>query len=65
MVIAIQAAYWYRLQRAAIPSQGSNMILSHVFLFLERLTFVFRGSLFAVVFFRHIHRRSIKAPIVG
>ena len=53
-VIAMQAAYWYRLQCVPIPSQGSNTILSHLLLFLGRLTFIFGGSLFAVVFFRHL-----------
>jgi hypothetical protein len=54
IVIAMQAAYWYRLLCVPIPSQGSNTILSHLFLFLGRLTFIFGGSLFAVVFFRHL-----------
>ena len=53
-VIAMQAAYWYRLQCIPIPSQRSNAILNHLFLFLGRLTFIFGGSLFAVVFFRHL-----------
>ena len=53
-VIAMQAAYWYRLQCVPIPSQGSNTILSHLLLFLGRLTFIFGGSLFGVVFFRHL-----------
>ena len=54
IVIAMQAAYWYRLQCVPIPDQASNMILSHFFLFIGRLTFIFGGSLFAVVFFRHL-----------
>ena len=54
MVAAMQAAYWYRLRCVPIPSQGSNTILSHLLLFLGRLTFIFGGSLFAVVFFRHL-----------
>ena len=54
VIIAMQAAYWYRLQCVQVPSQGSNTILSHLFLFLGRLTFIFGGSLFAVVFFRHL-----------
>ena len=52
-VIAMQAAYWYRLQCVPIPSQGSNTILSHLLLW-GRLTFIFGGSLFGVVFFRHL-----------
>ena len=54
MVTAMQAAYWYRLRCVPIPSRGSNKILSHLLLFLGRLTFIFGGSLFAVVFFRHL-----------
>jgi len=54
MIIALQVAYWYRLRCVPLPSQGSNAILSHMFLFLGRLTFIFGGSLFGVVFFRHL-----------
>jgi hypothetical protein len=53
-VIAMQAAYWYRLLFVPIPFHGSNTILSHLLLFLGRLSFIFGGSLFAVVFFRHL-----------
>jgi hypothetical protein len=53
-VIAMQVAYWYRLQRVPIPFQSSKPILSHLLLFLGRLSFIFGGSLFAVVFFRHL-----------
>ena len=54
MIIAMQAAYWYRLQRVSISFRVSNTIVSHLFLFLGRLTFIFGGSLFGVVFFRHL-----------
>jgi hypothetical protein len=53
-LIAMQAAYWYRFRFSPIPFRGSRPILSHLLLFLGRLTFVFGGSLFAVVFFRHL-----------
>jgi hypothetical protein len=52
-LLAMQIAYWYRLIRIPIPFQRSNAILSHLLLFLGRLSFIFGGSLFAVVFFRH------------
>ena len=52
-LVIMQVAYWYRLQRVPIPFQGSNIILSHILLFLGRLSFIFGGALFAVVFFRH------------
>jgi hypothetical protein len=46
--------HWVRLQRLPIPYQGSSIILSHMLLFLGRLSFIFGGALFAVVFFRHV-----------
>jgi hypothetical protein len=53
-LIIMQVAYWVRLQRVPIPYQGSSVILSHLLLFLGRLSFIFGGTLFAVVFFRHV-----------
>lgn len=53
-VVVMQAAYWYRLRSVPIPFQGPSPILSHLLLFLGRLTFIFGGALFAVVFFRHL-----------
>jgi hypothetical protein len=53
-VITMQAAYWYRLCCVPIPVLSPNAILSHILLFLGRLCFIFGGSLFAVVFFRHL-----------
>ncbi|MYV82066.1 hypothetical protein GTH44_09385 [Bradyrhizobium japonicum] len=54
MIVAMQAAYWYRLRCVPLPPQRSNPILNHLFLFLGRLAFIFGGSLFGVVFFRHL-----------
>jgi hypothetical protein len=53
-LLAMQIAYWYRLNRVPIPFRGPNAIVSHLLLFLGRLSFIFGGSLFAVVFFRHV-----------
>jgi hypothetical protein len=53
-LILMQAAYWYRLSRIPIPFQDSSLLLSHLFLFLGRLSFIFGGALFSVVFFRHL-----------
>jgi hypothetical protein len=57
-LVVMQSAYWYRLQRVPIPFQGSRIVLSHILLFLGRLSFIFGGALFAVVFFRHV-------PVLG
>ena len=53
-LVIMQVAYWVRLQRIPIPYLGSSIILSHMLLFLGRLSFIFGGALFAVVFFRHV-----------
>jgi hypothetical protein len=53
-LLVMQVAYWYRLRRVPIPFRGSNLILNHLLLFLGRLSFIFGGALFSVVFFRHL-----------
>ena len=53
-LLVMQATYWYRLLRSPIPFRGSSLVLNHLFLFLGRLSFIFGGALFSVVFFRHL-----------
>jgi hypothetical protein len=53
-LFAMQGAYWYRLLRVAIPFTGQSLVLSHLFLFLGRLNFIFGSALFAIVIFRHV-----------
>jgi len=50
----MQISFWYRLLHVPIPSLRPNLFLSHLFLFLGRLSFVFGGTSFAVVVFRHL-----------
>jgi hypothetical protein len=54
VLLAMQAAYWYRLVRVAIPFRRPNLALSHLFLFLGRLNFIFGSALFSIVLFRHV-----------
>jgi hypothetical protein len=54
ILLVMQVAYWCRLRRIPIPFQGPNQIQSHLFLFLGRISFIFGGALFSVVFFRHL-----------
>jgi hypothetical protein len=53
-VFVMQVAYWYSLLRLPIPFQGSSPVLNHALLFAGRLSFIFGGALFSVVFFRHL-----------
>ena len=54
VLLAMQGAYWYRLLRVAIPFRGPSVVLSHIFLFLGRLNFIFGSALFSIVIFRHV-----------
>ena len=64
-VIAMQAAYWYRLQCIPIPSQSSNAILNHLLLFLGALP-LFSVPRCSPSSSSDIYRRSIiKVPIFG
>jgi hypothetical protein len=53
-LLVMQTAYWYRFCRIPIPFRRSHVVLNHLFLFLGRLSFIFGGTLFSVVFFRHL-----------
>jgi hypothetical protein len=54
----MQFAYWYRYLCVAIPFRGPKPFLSHVFLFLGRLSFIFGSALFSIVLFRHLPELS-------
>ncbi|WOH61729.1 MULTISPECIES: hypothetical protein [Bradyrhizobium] len=54
ILLLMQAAYWYRLLRVAIPFKSRRPVLSHLFLFLGRLNFIFGSTLFSIVLFRHL-----------
>lgn len=52
-LVVFHAAYWYRLSRVPIAVGTRSLFLSHLVLFAGRLCFVFGGSMFALVVFRH------------
>ncbi|MGY3511193.1 hypothetical protein [Bradyrhizobium lupini] len=54
VLMLMQAAYWYRLLKVAIPFKGGRLSLSHLFLFLGRLNFIFGSAVFSIVLFRHL-----------
>jgi hypothetical protein len=62
-LLVMQAAYWYRLLCIPIPFRSSNVILNHLFLFLGRLSFIFGGTLFSLVVFRHLPELDGSASI--
>ena len=64
LLLAMQAAYWYRLLRVSIPLRRSNLFLSHLFQFLGRLNFIFGSTVFAVVIFRHLPELGPDADVL-
>lgn len=65
MLCVMQTAFWLRVTRVPIPSRSENIFLSHIFLFLGRLSFIFGSSLFAVLIFRHLPELdpAIRTPV--
>jgi hypothetical protein len=54
ILLVMQGAHWYRQLCIPIPFHGSNIILHHLLLFMDRLSFIFGASAFSVIFFRHL-----------
>jgi hypothetical protein len=59
----MQTAFWYRLRHVPIPFQRRNIFISHLFLFLGRLSFIFGSALFSVAVFRHLPELGRDADI--
>jgi hypothetical protein len=53
-VAILQCAYWYRFFKVPVPKFKPKVVASHLARFVARLSFIFGGGLFAVVFFRHL-----------
>jgi hypothetical protein len=64
VLFAMQIAYWYRFLCVPVPTQRANAYLSHLFLFLGRLSFVFGSALFSVVLFRHVPELTRDADLL-
>ena len=60
----MQISFWCRLLYVPIPFRRSSLFLNHLFLFLGRLSFVFGGTLFAVVVFRHLPKMGRDADVL-
>ena len=51
---AMQTSFWIRQHYVPIPFRRRNKLLSHMFLFLGRISFIFGSAMFSVVVFRHL-----------
>ncbi|HVV62718.1 MAG TPA: hypothetical protein VHD14_13295 [Pseudolabrys sp.] len=62
-VVLFHCAYWFRLNRVPISVRMHNIFLSHVVLFVGRLSFIFGTAFFAAIVFRHYPAlRNITSP---
>jgi len=52
--LVLQSCYWVRLRWVAIPGPFRNALARHLLLFSSRVSFLFGGALFSVLFFRHV-----------
>ena len=53
-VAGFHLAYWFRLTRVPLPKSRPSLFVSHIVLFMSRLSFIFGGAFFALVAFRHL-----------
>ncbi|CAM5770161.1 hypothetical protein LMIY3S_03079 [Labrys miyagiensis] len=53
-VAIFQACYWWRLANLGVPFATRSQVISHLFLFVGRLSFLFAATLASLIFFRHV-----------
>src|SRR5438105_3355575 len=54
VLLLMQIPFWCRVRLVPIPLRQPSAVLSHVFLFLGRLSFIFGSALFGIIVFRHL-----------
>jgi hypothetical protein len=53
-LVLFHCTYWFRLMRIPLVVKYRNLLLSHVVLFIARLSFIFGTAFFALIVFRHL-----------
>ncbi|MFN3659255.1 MAG: hypothetical protein ACK4UO_18565 [Pseudolabrys sp.] len=53
-LLLFHCAYWFRLTRVPIVVRRHNLVLSHLVLFIARLSFIFGAAFFGLIAFRHL-----------
>jgi hypothetical protein len=49
-----QACYWWRVANMGIPFATKSQPLSHLIVFVARMSFLFAGTVASLIFFRHM-----------
>jgi hypothetical protein len=60
----MQIPFWFRVLCVPVPLQRPNPLLSHIFLFLGRLAFIFGSALFSIVVFRHLPEMGDESDVL-
>ncbi|MBY3095184.1 hypothetical protein HFO72_31080 [Rhizobium laguerreae] len=60
----LHCCYWARLSWVAVTVPFKNTLVSHLCIFVGRLSFLFGGALFSAVFFRHVPELDV-LPTIG
>ncbi|GLS22779.1 hypothetical protein GCM10007874_57990 [Labrys miyagiensis] len=53
-VVVFQACYWWRINNLGVPFATKSQLLSHLLVFVGRMSFLFAGTLASLIFFRHM-----------
>ncbi|OJF97415.1 hypothetical protein [Pararhizobium antarcticum] len=59
----LHLCYWIRLQWVPIVAPFHSVFLGHVCAFASRISFIFGGALFSILFFRHLPSLHVMPPL--
>lgn len=59
----MQACYWTRYCRVPVPALPGGAVAGHLLMFASRVSFLFGGALFSVIFFRHLPQLDALPPL--
>lgn len=54
VAVILHCCYWIRLRWVKVIAPFKGALISHLCMFVGRLSFLFGGALFSAVFFRHV-----------
>ncbi|KAA1177228.1 hypothetical protein FP026_25375 [Rhizobium tropici] len=54
VAVTLHCCYWIRLGWVTVTVPFKSTLISHLCIFIGRLSFLFGGALFSAVFFRHV-----------
>ncbi|MBY3027084.1 hypothetical protein [Rhizobium leguminosarum] len=64
VAVVLHCCYWTRLATVSVTVPFKNTLMSHLCIFVGRLSFLFGGALFSAIFFRHVPELDV-LPTIG